>query len=54
MGDSLSHLDDLLLWMLSFNSCWCVCVCFFQGKLPVRWMALESLEDYSYTSESDV
>lgn len=24
------------------------------GKLPVRWMALESLEDYSYTSESDV
>ena len=25
-----------------------------QGKLPVRWMALESLEDYSYSSESDV
>ncbi|KAL9961359.1 hypothetical protein ACROYT_G030281 [Oculina patagonica] len=24
------------------------------GKLPVRWMALESLQDYSYTSESDV
>ncbi|KAJ7388777.1 hypothetical protein OS493_035744 [Desmophyllum pertusum] len=24
------------------------------GKLPVRWMALESLEDYSYSSESDV
>jgi len=24
------------------------------GKLPVRWMALESLQDYSYTTESDV
>lgn len=54
----------MVLWQLAdnFNPFGCshlivagVCVCvFFQGKLPVRWMALESLEDYSYTSESDV
>ncbi|EDO49467.1 predicted protein, partial [Nematostella vectensis] len=24
------------------------------GVLPVRWMAIESLEDYTYTTKSDV
>ena len=27
---------------------------FLQGPLPVRWMALESLFDDTYTTESDV
>ena len=27
---------------------------FSQGKLPVKWMAIESLETYVFTVESDV
>ena len=29
-------------------------ICFFQGKLTVKWMAVESLETYTFTMESDV
>ena len=29
-------------------------VYFTQGKLPARWMAIESLQEAKYTSKSDV
>ena len=29
-------------------------VFFNKGMLPVRWMALESLEEYTYTTKTDV
>ena len=29
-------------------------ICFFQGKLRVKWMAVESLETYTFMMESDV
>lgn len=27
---------------------------YLKGMLPVRWMAIESLEDYIYTTQTDV
>ena len=32
----------------------CLFLLLFQGMLPVRWMALESLEDYTYNTKTDV
>jgi hypothetical protein len=37
----------------NYCSLWPICL-LFQGVLPIRWMALESLQDYTCTSKSDV
>ena len=39
-------------WSLMF--CILCCVELLQGRVPARWMAVESLEERTHTSKSDV
>ena len=34
--------------------CMMLCYVVIQTRLPVRWMAIESIRDLSFTTESDV
>lgn len=49
-GDRKVQTFVLFTTFFHFNSNSCV----FQGRIPVKWMAIESLFDHIYTTQSDV